>query len=201
MPRLNNLAAWFRREVLRDRAARWDHQYASGRWDLLKAPQETARLDACATLLRRHAPGGRLLEIGCGEALLQQRLAPGDFTRFVGVDISAVAIARAQAATAGDPRATYLVADMRELEPTEKFDAVVFTESIYYVPDCAAVLRKYARLLSERGVFVVSIFQNKRSAEVWAQIHAAVTVVDQITTTNAAGMWDCEVARPAGNSN
>lgn len=195
MPWLNSPAAWFRRVILRDRAARWNHQYASGRWELLKAPQEAARLDACAALLRRHAPGGRLLEIGCGEALLQQRLGPGDFARFVGVDISAVAIARAKAVTAGDPRTTYLVADMRALELTEKFDAVIFTESIYYVPDCDAVLRRYAPLLNDGGVFAISIFQNKRSAEVWAQIHAVTSVIDRTTTKNDAGMWDCEVLR------
>lgn len=195
MPWLTPFRAWFRREIFRDRAARWDHQYASGRWDLLKAPQEAARLDACAALLRRHAPGGRLLEIGCGEALLQQRLGPEDFSRFVGVDISAVAIARAQGIAAGDPRTTYLVADMRELELNEKFDAVIFTESIYYVPDCTAVLHRYARCLDEGGAFVVSIFQNKRSAEVWAQIHAATILVDRTATTNTAGTWDCEVLR------
>ncbi|MBS0630938.1 MAG: class I SAM-dependent methyltransferase [Verrucomicrobia bacterium] len=192
---LQTLPAWFRRAILRDRAARWNHQYASGRWERLKAPQEAARLDACATLLRRHVPGGRLLEIGCGEALLQQRLASGDFSRFVGVDISAVAIERARVITANDPRVTYLTADMRELELAEKFDAVIFTESIYYVPDPAAVLRRYARLLDPDGVFVVSIFQNKRGAEAWAQIHPVTTVVDRTTTTNAAGSWDCEVLR------
>lgn len=195
MTRLNLLCDWFRRVVLRDRAARWNHQYASGRWDVLKTPHETARLDACAALLRRHAPGGRLLEIGCGEALLQQRLAPGDFQRFVGVDIAEVAISRARTFAQGDPRVTYLVADMRTLALGETFAAVIFTESIYYVPNCHEVLRAYARFLRDGGVFVISIFQNKRSAEVWAQIHTVTTVIDRITTTNGAGTWDCEVLR------
>src|ERR1051326_2433250 len=97
MTSFRSIRAWFRREILRDRAERWNHQYASGRWEGLKTSGENARLDACVALLRRHAPGGRLLEIGCGEALLQRRLAPSDYQRLVGIDISEVAISRAQA--------------------------------------------------------------------------------------------------------
>ena len=187
------MKAWFRREILRRRADRWDHQYASGRWEGLKAPLEQARLDACVALLRRHAAGGHLLEIGCGEGLLWQRLAPDDYQQFVGVDISAVAIQRATR-LAGN-RATFLVADMQRLELDEKFDAVIFTESIYYVSRCDELLRRYVRFLRENGVFVISVFHNRGSTGVWAEIHVAAAPIERVTTTNAAGTWDCEVLR------
>lgn len=193
MTSLQSVGVWFRREILRDRSARWNHQYAAGRWEGLKAPVESARLDACVALLRRHAAGGRLLEIGCGEALLQLRLAPNDYQCLVGVDISAVAIARAQS-FAGN-RVRYLVADMRGLRLDEKFDAVVFTESIYYDPRPDQLLRKYVQFLGAGGVFIVSIFRNKGSADTWARIHSVTDPVDRITTKNEAGVWDCEVLR------
>ena len=188
-----SIRAWFRRKILRDRAERWNHQYATGRWEVLKAPIENARFDACIALLRRHAAGGRLLEIGCGEALLQRRLAPGDYQRLVGVDISDVAISRAQAFA--DNRVRYLVADMQKLELDETFDAVIFTESINYVPRRHQLLRKYARFLNEGGVFIVSIYRNKRSAGIWTEIHSVAAPIDRATTTNEAGAWDCEVLR------
>ena len=193
MTALQSFRAWFRRKILRNRAARWDHQYRVGRWDGLKAPVENARLDACVALVRRHAPGGRLLEIGCGEALLQRRLASDDYRRLVGVDLSEVAISRAQ--VFANSRVSYLVADMRDFEPAEKFDAVVFTESIYYDPHPDHLLRNYGRFLGEGGGFIVSIFRNKGSTAVWAKLHAMAAVVDGITTTNEAGVWDCEVLR------
>ncbi|MBI4623750.1 MAG: class I SAM-dependent methyltransferase [Verrucomicrobia bacterium] len=188
-----SIRAWFRRKILRDRAERWNHQYAIGRWEVLKAPAEYARFDACIALLRRHAAGGRLLEIGCGEALLQRRLAPGDYQRLVGVDISAVAIGRAQAFA--DHRVRYLVADMQKLELDETFDAVIFTESINYVPRRHQLLRNYARFLNEGGVFIVSIYRNKRSAGIWTEIHSVAAPIDRATTTNEVGAWDCEVLR------
>ena len=72
--------------ILRDRAARWNYQYASGHWEKLKITAEQARFDVTALLLTRHAPPGRVLEIGCGEALLQQQLNAADYLDWVGVD-------------------------------------------------------------------------------------------------------------------
>ncbi len=185
---------WFRNRVLRDRSARWDHQYATGRWDKLRTPAEEARFDATARLLTRHARGGHVLEIGCGEALLQQRLMAGDYRSWLGVDISAVAIGRAQA-FAG-PRVRYVVADMDTLDSDGRFDAIVFTESIYYSADCRRLLRRYAGYLNPTGVFIVSIFRTRRSAAVWADIRAEAATRDAIGTTNELGTWDCEVLAP-----
>jgi SAM-dependent methyltransferase len=190
---LKSIRAWSRRVILRDRAERWNHQYAIGRWEVLKAPLETARIDACIALLRRHAAGGRLLEIGCGEALLQRRLEPGDYQRLVGVDISDVAINRAQ--DFANSRVSYSVADMQKLELHETFDAVLFNESIYYVPRPDQLLRNYARCLDDGGVFIVSIYRNKGSVRIWREIHSVAVPIDRATTTNEAGAWDCEVLR------
>ena len=193
MTLLQVFVSWFKRRVLRDQRERWNHQYATGRWEKLKAPAEQARFDACAGFLRRYAPAGRVLEIGCGEGPLQQRLAPQVYASWHGVDISEVAIAKAQA-FAG-PRVCYTVADMTHLQPTGPYDAIVFPESIYYVPQRATLLRRYAHSLDAGGVFIISIFETKRSAQVWAEIHAVAVTVDSRTTTNELGTWICEVLR------
>ena len=156
---------------------------------VLKSPSKTPGLRRASSV----APARGLAAacwIGCGEALLQRRLAPGDYQRLVGVDISDVAINRAR--VFADDRVRYLVADMQALELDEKFDAVIFTESINYVPRRDQLLRKYARFLNEVGVFIVSIYRNKRSAEVWAEIHSVAAPIESATTTNEAGAWDCE---------
>ncbi|MDP1581366.1 MAG: class I SAM-dependent methyltransferase [Candidatus Didemnitutus sp.] len=185
---------WFRGRILRNRAALWNYQYAVGRWEKLKASPEEARLEATAHLLRRHVPAGRVLEIGCGEALLQQRLRPEDYREWLGVDISEVAIQRAQA-FAG-PNVRYLAADMETLDPDGKFDAIVFTESIYAVPDRVKLLRRYTHFLSPAGLFIVSICRSKRGPQYWSEIHQVTAMIDAITTTNERGIWDCEVLRP-----
>ena len=183
---------WFRSRVLRDRAARWNLQYAAGKWDKLK--MEEARLAATGQLLIRHGPPGRVLEIGCGEALLQQQMNPADYLRWLGVDISDLAIRQAQASATA--RVSYLTADMETFAPGERFDAIVFTESIYYSVAPGGLLRRYARFLNPGGVFIISIFRTKRSDAVWAEIHAVAAAFDAITTTNELGTWHCEILRP-----
>ncbi len=185
------LFSWFKRRILHDQRERWDHQYASGRWEKLKAPVEHARFAACADLLRCHAAGGHMLEIGSGEALLQQHLQPDEYASWYGADLSSVAIERAQAFAS--ERVRYVVADMTTFEPEGKFNAIVFPESIYYVTGRAALLRRYARHLLPGGVFIVSIFATKRSPDVWQEIHSVTQTVSARATTNELGTWQCEV--------
>jgi ubiquinone/menaquinone biosynthesis C-methylase UbiE len=82
---------------------------------------------------------------------------------------------------------------MCTFDPQESFDAIVFSESIYYVPQPGAVLERYNRFLSPGGVLLVSIFATKRSAAVWAELHAVADSIDSRTTTNELGTWVCEV--------
>jgi SAM-dependent methyltransferase len=189
----HSLLSWFKRRILRDQNERWNYQYAHGKWEQLKNPVETARLIACAGLLRLHSPGGRVLEIGCGEAILLRHLDPGDYASWLGVDISDVAIARAQAFSSN--RARFVAGDMQTFELTESYDAIIFTESIYYVPERAALLQRYAKHLKAGGVFVISAFEAKDSAAVWREIHSVATTLDSATTKNEHGTWVCEVLR------
>ena len=197
MPSLQLIFLWLRGRLFRDRSARWDHMYATGRWEYLKTPAEQARFDATARLLTRHGPPGRVLEIGCGEAVLQPQLDPADYLSWVGVDISDVAIQRAQAFANENVR--YLLADMETMDPGGKFDAILFTESIYYAVNCAQLLQRYARFLNPDGVFIVSICRTKRSDKIWADIHSVTTVIDaavtrdDTVTDSALNTWDCEV--------
>lgn len=198
MPLFQTTNCWIRGYVFRDQTARWNYQYLTGRWDKLKTQAEQTRFDATARLLARHVSPGDVLEIGCGEAVLQRRLSSADYRSWLGIDLSTVAIQRAQAFT--DARTRYLVADMETFEPDVKFDAIVFTESIYYSPDCAQLLRRYSRFLKPNGRFLVSIFRTKRSAAIWANIHRVAPLLDASSTTNDLGTWDCKVLGPVIDS-
>jgi SAM-dependent methyltransferase len=185
--------SWFSRWVLRDPGAHWDHQYRRGQGEKLKSPAELARLDACADLLRCHANGGCILEIGSGEGLLQRQLQPNDYASWLGIDVSGVAVARAQE-FAGD-RVHYCTGDMNHFCPDEKFDAIVFPGSIYYALDAGQVLQRYAPYLRKGGVFIVSLFATSQSVMIWRELHALTKLVDARVTNNELGRWDCEVLR------
>jgi 2-polyprenyl-3-methyl-5-hydroxy-6-metoxy-1,4-benzoquinol methylase len=135
-----------------------------------------------------------VLELGCGEGLLQQRIAPDDYLTWLGVDISEVTIDRAQ--TYATERVAYRTGDMEHLELAEKFDAIIFSESLSYLENRDRILERYGRWLSPDGIFIISIFNAKESPAIWEEIHRAARPFDAIKSANEVGSWLCEALRP-----
>src|SRR5687767_13442204 len=50
--------------------AAWEEQYRAGRWSFMRGLDESARYAVIAAFVRRLAPGGAVLDVGCGEGLL-----------------------------------------------------------------------------------------------------------------------------------
>ena len=71
---------------MKDNASYYD-EFAKSYEDRRGAGYHAWLDDAQANLVRRHASGGRLLEVGCGTGLILERLRH-DFDEVVGVDLS-----------------------------------------------------------------------------------------------------------------
>jgi len=136
-------------------AATWDAQYAAGRWAYLGELPELARFSVLAGYLRHFKPGGAILDIGCGEGVLARRLHGGDYRRYVGVDLSATAIEAAS--RSAPPSTSWIAADGQSYAPTERFDAIVFNEVLYFFADPPATVARYAGALEDGGVLLLSI--------------------------------------------
>src|SRR5687768_7735334 len=75
-------ALWLRLNQIR-RRRRWNRQYAAGEWTWLARPGELARYSILAGYALELKPGGKLLDVGCGEGLLRDRLHPRAFSQYV----------------------------------------------------------------------------------------------------------------------
>ncbi|MDH5639007.1 MAG: class I SAM-dependent methyltransferase, partial [Nitrospinota bacterium] len=93
---------------------------------------EIAKLDKTAGVAAPHGPFARVLEIGCGEGLLTQRLAPMAKAMLAG-DISDLAVTRARErfADLGNVRVERM--DILVDEFQESFDLVAASEVLYYL--------------------------------------------------------------------
>ena len=58
-------------------------------------------------------PGGRILDLACGEGVLRERLSVERFACYIGVDISLAAIQRAKDGAPQDGQTAFVVADVR----------------------------------------------------------------------------------------
>jgi 2-polyprenyl-3-methyl-5-hydroxy-6-metoxy-1,4-benzoquinol methylase len=155
----------YRKALVRDSEKR----YASGRWDYMNDIAEAHRYSIIAGCCAYFTPSNRrVLDVGCGEGILQQRMASAEY---VGVDMNAAAIAKAQAR--GADHATFVVADAAQgYQASDSFDAIVFNESLYYIRDPAEVFARYRQSLSPDGIMVVCMFQTYLARQLWRKLRS-----------------------------
>lgn len=175
--------------------AAWDAQYAQGEWDHLAGLSELAHYAVIVGYGTFLKPGGSVLDVGCGEGVLHTRWLPHGYSRYVGLDISEVAVQKLADRT--DDRTEFLAADADTHTPDGRFDVIVFNESLYYLNDPMASLARYATALNPDGVIIVSMFQgSRRSRAIVGAVRREHHVVDSTRTTQGATSWDCVVIRP-----
>jgi SAM-dependent methyltransferase len=167
---------------------------------LLFADEETPRNRTVADLIAGVAPHPTVLDIGCGSGRLAQLLAPVGPARYVGVDLSGAALQRAQALGLGG--CEFVHGDFETWLPTERFDVVVFNESIGYARDPAATVRRFAGCLISPGGLVVSYYRSGNYAAIWRRIAGVAETIRATVVRNERGaIWDIKLLRerfPAG---
>lgn len=139
----------------------WDEEYEAGRWAFLRSLPESGRYGIIGMWLSLTDTLSDVLDIGCGEGLLYERLAPMGLKRYVGMDLAPAALEIANV----DPKIAALRAgDMHsfEPEPGETFSAIVFNEVLHFADDPGAVVARYVPFLKEGGVIALSMYSPKR---------------------------------------
>lgn len=140
---------------------------AAGDWQGLDAPIQAARYRAIAGMIEDLPEGARVLDVGCGEAVLRAYLPAA--VRYTGVESSALALA---AARQQYPYATFFHQKAESFQPRdERFDAIVFNEMLYYTANPVGLLSSFASFLAGRGFIVCSVFQKpeRRSLKAWVR--------------------------------
>ena len=137
----------------------WNAEFARGRWDSLA---ETLG-DCIYPCLEQYGRDGSILDLGCGSGNTGAELAANTYHDYTGVDISDVAVEIARKRTEEEGRTEknrYTQWDIFSYEPTQRFDVILFRESIYYVPGpkMKEMLDRYSNFLKRDGVFIVRLW-------------------------------------------
>ena len=192
--------SWLRLNQVR-RRRRWNRQYAAGEWSWLARPGELARYGVVSMYALELKPGGKVLDVGCGEGLLRDRLHPRAFSEYVGVDFEEPI---RRAAPRIDDRTRFVVADMNFFVADAAFDTIVFNESLYLFRDVAGALLRYESFLAPGGILVVSMHGGAKTDEIWRLLTDRYPVLDTVSITNRDGStWTCQALagpRPDGPS-
>lgn len=173
----------------------WEDQYECKDWDCLRGIDELAHYSVIVGYCDYLEKNGAILDVGCGEGILQERLRSGGYSCYLGIDLSAQAISRASRRE--DCRTHFMQADVATYEPNRTFDVIIFNECMYYFETPLTILQRYEHALTDGGIFIVSMHATHRSRRLWKSLETAYGVDDKIVVTNRSGVsWAVAVLSP-----
>jgi 2-polyprenyl-3-methyl-5-hydroxy-6-metoxy-1,4-benzoquinol methylase len=76
---------------------------------------------------------GSILDVGCGEGVLHERLCESSYFRYVGIDVSNVAIDKV--CEKNSEKHQFLAVRIEDFRTDQKFDVVIFNECLYYMEE------------------------------------------------------------------
>jgi SAM-dependent methyltransferase len=178
----------------------WESQYRNGRWTFLQELEQMTRYSVICGYIHALARKGALLDVGCGEGILLDRLAAHDFAKYVGIDIAHAAVELARKKH-GD-RSAFFQADAEHFVPAESFDAIIFNEVLYYFADPLAVAQRYSSWLRPGGVLISSLYMDSERARATARLlRRAFPIIDEAKVCSHGNTWLISVFAPSGADN
>ncbi len=144
--------------------------------------------DCVYPYVEKHAKRGSILDLGCGSGSTANELASDTYREYVGVDISDVAISKAINVTKENLRLdknTFIQDDIFSYVPTQKYDVILFRDSIYYVPQrrIKGMLDRYSKYLKEEGVFIVRLWDaSGKRKKIIATIENSYKIIDRYSS-------------------
>ncbi|MFZ4536442.1 class I SAM-dependent methyltransferase [Propionivibrio sp.] len=174
----------------------WDTQFRNRQWVYMEHLDEFSRYAVIAGYIAYLKPWRAVLDVGCGEGVLFERYRPYGYTRYVGIDISQVAIAKLMPQQ--NTQTAFLQIDAEAYQPEEVFDAIVFNEVHYYFHDPLNTIARYCQALNVGGVLILSTYTaSRRALAILRYLKAHYVVVDETMITQGAKSWFCTILKPS----
>jgi len=176
----------------------WDSQYLSGQWNRLRQLDELAHYSIIVGYFVFLKHGGSILDLGCGEGLLQERLSPNTYSKYVGIDISEAAINLALHKQ--DKKTSFVRGDANDYIFRESFDVIIINESLVYLDNPIELLKRLEHYLKEDGLFIISMYLDSRTKSIWKRLESLFHILDETKVTNRTGSsWICKVFTRSDN--
>jgi SAM-dependent methyltransferase len=164
-------------------AAIWDVQYRLGMWGGIDSGSGAQIM----TLLEKYTTKPTILDLGCGKAM-NLRLTADNYRYYHGVDISAASIQAAR--KYARPHSSFEVADILTYETTERYDAILLREVLYYLPkgEIAEFLQRVTAILEPNGKIFIQFWDESACAEcIGIVLNSGVPVLEKQVQNDKGG--------------
>ena len=171
--------------------SRWDEAYDSGQLAYFGQLAERGRFAVCADYLdvvlsdpERSNTSAAVLDIGCGDGVLQTRCRHLDIGHWCGVDLSTAAIRKAQTSIppGSDDRLRFLVGDALEDGPwyDRPYDVVVISEVLNMCESPARLLDRVADVVAPGGSLIVSSWRHRGDRQLQSLLRGRFPAVHHV---------------------
>jgi len=178
----------------------WEAEFAGGRWACLYSLEEAGHYYIIALYVKMFGGNGAILDVGCGEGILQSIVKPFGDAKYLGIDLSENAIQ--VASKKSNLHTSFLAVKAQEFMTEERFNTIIFNETLYYFPQPAKILEYYAQFLSRNGVFIISmtlygIGSGLLTLGIWRDIERYhVVLKEMVVHTKSGATWIVKVLKP-----
>jgi len=187
--------SFIQRKIFRNYRARLNYQYSHGSWEWLGRLDEQGHQSIMATYFTFLKRGGSILDLGCGEGVLNDSIGKHNYSYYIGVDLSDQA-AKIGQEKRGDEKTFFYQGNMDEYVPQRKFDVIAINEALYFSKDHLALLKRLESYLEKDGFFIVSMVDGKGD-EVWGMLSKGYSIADENRVTNIHKVtWICRLLKP-----
>lgn len=160
--------------------ALWNKEFEEGRWESL----ENTTGDCVYPYVEKYCRNGSILDLGCGSGNTGNELEITTYKNYMGVDISDVATRQAITRSERNGRGEknqYTPSDIVTYTPTQKYDVILFRESVCYIPrhKIRMTLDRYSHYLKAGGVFIVRLWSREQNGQIVDMIEQNYSLLDR----------------------
>jgi SAM-dependent methyltransferase len=154
-------------------------------WARLREISDLGRYSVIRGYCEFFKPQASILDIGCGEGILQEQLA---YQHYTGIELFADSLQRA--AHKSDARTRFIQADAAAYQPDRRFDVIVWNESLYYLAEPLQAAKRYLEFLEHDGITIVSMFyQMRTSRRLFGRLEILGRIEAELRVSNCSGSW------------
>ncbi len=166
---------------------KFDLQYENKQWDGLKGLQELAHYSVIVGYTKHFCKNCRILDLGCGEGALLEKFSNTDYSHYLAIDFSEVAIQNVKHLETD--KIQFRVGDLNSLAVGGEFDVIIYNESLYYLSNPQNAIKALFKHLRPGGIFIISMV-DKHGQEregVWKKVNEVLELQDKTKVSNRDG--------------
>ena len=207
------------KSISKSRSA-WDKQFKGGDWECLASKSKMAHYMVIVGCVASFKKRPDILDVGCGQGMLLQYLkqenyntyyikglppAPicyvgrktieivlENYNTYLGIDFSSEALKQARKYKNNETK--FNLSKIEDWITVNKYNIIIFNESIYYVKNPIETLTKYNNYLADGGVFIVSVCRYKHNHKIWKILEKRFNAEYEFQVSGIGEMeWDVKI--------